>query len=225
MKVICSFFFIAFFNIISFGQYWSFGSGYEFLYNNDWNKATQLYNTARPFLENKQRLLEHGLNINVAHYGKLKQTERKFLSANYSFYEVKTINPFLTTRVAMHMILLDYNLKSSDLWSEHPLYFSYGAGIRTNLTTRNIVDDPSTDEAYPIYSGGIGLEMNVSASYDFQMPSGLFISPFVKCSLSPLYFSPTAEKTLALTQGMSTSKWSNMCVLQLGMQVAWPEKN
>jgi len=225
MKVICSFFFIAFFNIISFGQYWSFGSGYEFLYNNDWNKATQLYNTARPFLENKQRLLEHGLNINVAHYGKLKNFERKFISANYSFYEVKTINPFLTTRVAMHMILLDYNLKSSDLWSDHPLYFSYGAGIRTNLTTRNIVDDPSTDEAYPIYSGGIGLEMNVSASYDFQMPSGLFISPFVKCSLSPLYFSPTAEKTLALTQGISTSKWSNMCVLQLGLQVGWPEKN
>ena len=92
MKVIYSFFFIVFFNIISFGQYWSMGSAYEFLYNEDWNKATQLYNTARPFLENKQRLVEHGINLNVAHYGKLKQSERKFISANYSFYEVKRCN-------------------------------------------------------------------------------------------------------------------------------------
>ena len=200
-------------------QNYRIGLGYSFLNNSQWNQTIQLYNDSRPFLEEKQPLLQNGIFLSLDRMLKIENKHPFSLSLAYSFFNSKADNEIYFSKINLHALSFSFNSTKYYLMNKNtPLTFSFGAGIMSNYLERNINPNAALNEDYPIRSLGIGPMLNLNFSYDIALNKGVTISPFVQVSFAPFYYSPGAEKCLNLTQGLMEESWNNTLNIQAGMR-------
>ena len=200
-------------------QNYRIGLGYSFLNNSQWNQTIQLYNDSRPFLEEKQPLLQNGIFLSFDRMLKIENKHPFSLSLAYSFFNSKADNEIYFSKINLHVLSFSFNSTRYHLIHKNtPLTFSYGAGILSNYFERRINMEATINEGYPIRSLGIGPLLNLNVSYDIELNKGVTISPFVQVSFAPYYYSPGAEKCLNLTQGLLEESWNNTLNIQAGMR-------
>ena len=200
-------------------QNYRIGLGYSFLNNSQWNQTIQLYNDSRPFLEEKQPLLQNGIFLSLDRMLKIENKHPFSLSLAYGFFNSKADNELYFSKINLHTLSFSFNSTKYYLMNENtPLTFSFGAGIMSNYLERNINPNAALNEYYPIRSLGIGPMLNLNFSYDIALNKGVTISPFVQVSFAPFYYSPGAEKCLNLTQGLMEESWNNTLNIQAGIR-------
>ncbi|MCX6192056.1 MAG: autotransporter outer membrane beta-barrel domain-containing protein [Flavobacteriia bacterium] len=200
-------------------QNYRIGLGYSFLNNSQWNQTIQLYNDSRPFLEEKQPLLQNGFFLSLDRMLKIENKHPFSLSLAYSFFNSKADNVVYVSKINLHALSFSFNSTKYYLIHKNtPLTFSFGAGIMSNYLERNINPNAALNEDYPIRSLGIGPMLNLNFSYDIALNKGVTISPFVQVSFAPFYYSPGAEKCLNLTQGLMEESWNNTLNIQAGIR-------
>ena len=200
-------------------QNYRIGLGYSFLNNSQWNQTIQLYNDSRPFLEEKQPLLQNGIFLSLDRMLKIENKHPFSLSLAYGFFNSKADNELYFSKINLHTLSFSFNSTKYYLIHKNtPLTFSFGAGIMSNYLERNINPNAALNEDYPIRSLGIGPMLNLNFSYDIALNKGVTVSPFVQVSFAPFYYSPGAEKCLNLTQGMMEESWNNTLNIQAGIR-------
>ena len=200
-------------------QNYRIGLGHSFLNNSQWNQTIQLYNDSRPFLEEKQPLLQNGFFLSLDRMLKIENKHPFSLSLAYSFFNSKADNVVYVSKINLHALTFSFNSTKYYLIHKNtPLTFSFGAGIMSNYLERNINPNATINDEYPIRSLGIGPMLNLNLAYEIVLNKGVTISPFVQVSFAPYYYSPGAEKSLNLTQGLMEESWNNTLNIQAGLR-------
>ena len=220
MKIRC-FFVLSCFFLCAYAsaQNYRIGLGHSFLNNSQWNQTIQLYNDSRPFLEEKQPLLQNGIFLSLDRMFKIENKHPFSLSLAYSFFNSKADNVVYVSKINLHALTFSFNSTKYYLIHKNtPLTFSFGAGIMSNYIERNINPNATINDEYPIRSLGIGPMLNLNLAYEIVLNKGITISPFVQVSFAPYYYSPGAEKCLNLTQGLMEESWNNTLNIQTGIR-------
>jgi hypothetical protein len=179
------------------GQEIGLNFNYQLIEAKEWNKATQVYNLSRPFLENKQPLLRHGMSFGFYY---LRNPENRLSwgpSISFSFFRSSSENPNFD--IDIHSLLVDLGAKIQyrPELANNNLNLSFTPNL--TLTTLNrqlngeVVIIGETEEDQPLRSYGLGLGINTQVSYDYVVKDNWIISPMLGANYYPYLWASRSE--------------------------------
>lgn len=195
---------------------------YQFLQANQWNKATQVYNFSRPFLENKQPLLEHGFNVGFYY---LKKTDKKFSwgpSLGLSFHQSFSENPNFD--IGINSLLwnlgpkIQYHLMIKE---NNNLHLSFTPSVAGVILSRQlngevvIIGEP--EDGRKVRTLGFGLGLDAQVGYDFSVAKNLTISPTIGINYSPYIWTFRGEVVFNEAAAGDLTQHTQMWRLQGGI--------
>lgn len=171
---------------------------YQFLKATEWNKATQVYNFSRPFLENKQPLLKHGFSVGFYY---LRNPESRFSwgpSVTFSFHQSSSQNP--NFNIGIHSLLLNLGTKIQYrpmIGGNNNVHMSFIPSMTAVMLNRKlngeIVIVGESEEEQKLRKFGIGLGLNAQIGYDYSINHNLIISPMIGINYNPYIWTSRGE--------------------------------
>lgn len=203
----------------SSAQETSISAGLNYVYASQWDKAIQTYNFTRPFLIERQPLLEYGTFLHVQRIFRSKKTWHSGIGINYSFICSRADNPNFESTLRAQLINFAYVLHQAEgAWISH-VSFDVASSALISLQGRR-VNSETIDPAENLgFAPGFGLGVNVKANY--ALPFSVRLSAFVALGYSHLLYDPFAESLLNQTTGLNGSTQTPLINGQIGLQWRW----
>lgn len=205
-KVIC-FFLLSFIAVPAICQQTRFGAAYNYLYAPQWDHALQTYNFSRPFLDEKQPLLMHGIG------GYFSRVNRHGFECAWHYFRSSAENPGLRSVFNLHFIEVGY-IYHRPIGSG---YFDAGiAAIGGFLMRRENGSLMKIDDKYP-FAAGIGAKLSLRYIIQLNVGAKGCVCPFAGIGYSPYFFSPYNEGLLNQTKGLTGKSSTGILNLELGI--------
>ncbi|MDB4286246.1 hypothetical protein N9933_02990 [bacterium] len=173
-------------------------TSYQFLSAKEWNKATQVYNFSRPFLENKQPLLKHGFSFGLYYLRKPEARLSWGPSVSFAFHRSSSQNP--NFEIGINSLLLDIGTKIQYrpmVKENNNLYMSFTPSITGVMLNRKLNGEViivgESEEDQKLRNLGVGLGLNAQVGYDYLINDNLVISPMIGINYSPYIWTSRAD--------------------------------
>ncbi len=171
---------------------------YQLIKANEWDRATQVYNFSRPFLENKQPLLKHGLSIGFYY---LQNPENKWSwgpSISFALHRSMAENP--NFNIGIHSLLMDLGAKIQyrpNVEEESNWRLSLTPSLTGIMLSRRlngeIVVIGASEEDQALRTFGFGFGLNGQVAYDFALKEDWIISPMIGVNYHPYVWAQRGE--------------------------------
>ncbi len=186
----------------TYSQSWKIYVGMNDVYCPRWDQAIQTYNFTRPWLTEKQPLIQFGAYSKIE-YVFNSQSDRpwkKSLYLNYSFNSSVAENTNFINRLTFQTVTPGIGFTHALSKKVNQLNFTLCAGLLLSGMKRTINDTAIVLENEWSTSFGIGVQTETIVKYDFLVAKKV-ISPFLKFGFTPYLFQPDAEVMLNETKG------------------------
>ena len=190
---------------------------YKYIFANKWDKAIQTYNFSRPFLEEKQALLMHGLNASVSYIFKSSSSFKHGINISYSYFKSSAENENLNNILNLHFLNLGYIIHYENNEKTKGLYTDLIISAVSSGLFRNVNDEPFEYDGTRTKAFGIGGDMSVRAGYYLNLKNKINLSPFVLVGYTPYFYSPNSEAVINQTKGLVSNNWTGIFTTQVGL--------
>lgn len=167
-----------------------FSISYQFIQAEEWNKATQTYNFSRPFLLEKQPLLEHGFRLDLYYLYKKKNQISWGPSLSTSFNASSTDNPDFNVEISSILLDLGMAFQYRPHFTENNnLFIRFTPSITGFYLTREESNSPivfAGASSTKKESAGVGLGLNLQLGYDLSIGNQWAISPVFGLNYDPI---------------------------------------
>jgi hypothetical protein len=191
---------------------------YAYLYAKAWDKNIQTYNFSRPFLENPQPLLQHGLGSSFSY---IFQNERKIqhgIALGYNYFGSYANNSNFENKLNLHFLDLGYVLHYENPEKLKNFYvrcqsFSLPNSVMLRVVNNeNLLVDETDMKAF-----GIGAKLALKTGYFFRLTKTFYVGPFVEGAWSPVFFSPNTEAVINQTKRLASKSTTGIFNLKVGV--------
>lgn len=165
---------------------------YQYMEAQEWNKATQIYNFSRPFLENKQPLLKSGWRLDTYYLFEENKTLAWGPSFSTSYHRSSANNNNFD--IDINAFLLDLGIKFQYrplINSDKPLHISFTPSFSGFLLQRKlngeIIEIEEEEDVSKLRSVGLGIGLNTEIGYDISLGGKCYLSPVIGLSYNPFY--------------------------------------
>lgn len=184
---------------------------------NQWDKAIQTYNFSRPFLEEKQPLLMHGLNASTSYIFTSSKKIKHGINLSYSYFKSSAENENLNNILNLHFINLGYILHFENTEKPYGLYTDLIISALSSGLFRNVNGEPYTYDEKTAKAFGIGCDISIKAGYYLNLNNKSYLSPFVSVGYAPSLYSPNIEVVINQTKGLVSKSWTGIFTTQIGL--------
>lgn len=190
---------------------------YQYLYSGQWDKAIQTYNLSRPYLTEKQPLLQHGIHGSFSYFFDPSRKLSGGLGVGYSFFRSAAENENFANALSLHGLNLGYIFHYQAAETKQGFYAdlmigAVGTGLFRGVNGEWFEFDDTKSKAF-----GVGLDINLKAGYDLKLGNDFFIHPFLSVGCTPYLYSPDTEKVINQTKGFSSHSWTAIYTAQAGL--------
>lgn len=192
---------------------------YQYMAAKQWDLAVQSYNFSRPFNEQKQALLAHGISSNFSYLFKNNRKLKHGLSLSYSFTRSNALNENLDNSLHLNLMQLSYLLQYQFSGKTEGLDISFQAGGMASALFRRVNGEPLLEDDTRIKAFGTGIGLKISSAYSFSLSEKIGLGPFLAFGYSPFFFSPNTEAVLNQTKGLSSKRYTQIAYGQLGVRL------
>ena len=214
MKLVYLLFFA--FNIAS-AQEFNADLSYKYMNANKWDNAIQTYNFSRPFLEEKQPLLIHGINTSISYIFKSPKTIQHGINISYSYFKSAAENENLNNILNLHFINLGYIIHYENNEKTKGLYTELIMSTLSSGLFRKINGEPFEYKENSSNAFGIGGDIGLKIGYHLKSKNNMYLSPFMMIAYTPFLYSPFSEELLNQTNGLTSEKWAGILTTQIGL--------
>jgi len=201
----------------TFAQEFKTDISYKYMFANNWDKAIQTYNFSRPFLEEKQPLLIHGLNTSTSYIFKSSKVFKHGINISYSFFKSSAENQNINNILNLHFLNLGYmihyenNVKKNGLYTD--LIFSTAlSGLYRNVNQKPFEYDDTKAKAF-----GIGGDLSLKVGYYLNIKHKIYLSPFIQLGYTPYMYSPNSEAMLNQSKTIVGENFTGIISTQIGL--------
>ena len=195
--------------------------GYRYLFAPRWDRMVQTYNVSRPFLDELQPLLQHGIGMGYACFFPGERRFRSGLSIGYDRFISHADASGLKSRIRLHQLRVGYTARILPQDRESPWQVEVGASVLGNHLSRQVNDAPIEDDELRQRSLGIGADLNAQLGRRFPWGGTRLIMPYVAAHIAPYVYQPTAEVVLNQTRGLVAGDGTFMLMIGAGVKVVW----
>lgn len=193
--------------------------GYRYLYAPRWDRMVQTYNVSRPFLDELQPLLQHGIGMGYAYFFPDERRLRSGLSIGYDRFISHADASGLESRIRLHQLRVGYTARILPQDRESPWQVEAGASVLGNHLSRLVNDASIEDEELRPRSLGLGAEVNVLVGRRFPLGAHRRLMPYIRVGIAPYVHQPSAEPVLNQTRGLVAGDGTFMLTVGAGVQV------
>ena len=196
---------------------------YQFINAGEWNRATQVYNYSRPFLQEKQPLLRHGLSIGgyylFSSSGSLGWGPSINISLNRSAADNNAFD------IAINSLLLDVGARLQYRpTGMDKLFASFTPsiiGLRLNRRLNgDIIEVEDGNYTWKIRSLGIGAGAQVQLGYDVSPAKSHYqFSPIVGFGFAPAIWGSRSEVVFNESAAGDLKQTTSLYRFNLGLLV------
>lgn len=195
--------------------------GYRHLYASQWDRMVQTYNAGRPFLDELQPVLQHGIGMGYATFFTGESRLRSGVAIGYDRFISHAEATGLESRIRLHQLRIAYTLRILPKALESPWQVEAGVGLFGNHLLRLVNEAPIEDEDLRPRSLGIGADLNVLLGRRLPWGEARWIVPYLSANVAPYVYQPTAEVVLNQTRGLVAGDGTFMLVIGAGVKVVW----
>ena len=203
---------------LSYSQELKVGFGYSNLYSKQFDESIQTYNFSRPFLDEKQPLLNNGMNGSLSYLFKSKKQIKQGISANYSFFRSKAENANLDVKFAFNLFEFGYFLHFADKDKFGNFYSEFGINAVVGMLNKNLNQEPFIVDDTKVRSIQLGGTLNLDVGYQFKIGDKLNISPIVGVHFSPYFSSGRSEAVINQTTGLISKQYTSFWKIDFGIR-------
>lgn len=200
-----------------FGQTISVGLAYNYLYAKPMNECIDVYNFSRPFLENKQKKLTHGISLDAGYLFEQSNPIKHGFCASYSYFGSVAKNTNHTNRFNLHLINLNYLIRFTNIKKISKLYTELHVGITSSVLNRILNGEAVRDDDKKITSMGIGGNIGFKIGYGLYKNNKHQLAPYIFCGYRPYLYAPKNESVINATQGLISTPFLNIMNFSLGV--------
>jgi hypothetical protein len=193
--------------------------GYRYLYAPRWDRMVQTYNVSRPFLDELQPLLQHGIGMGYAYFFSGERRLRSGLSIGYDRFISHADASGLESRIRLHQLRIGYTARILPQERERPWQVEVGASVLGNHLSRLVNDASIEDEELRPRSLGLGAEVNVLVGRRMAIGDHRWLMPYIRVGIAPYVHQPSAEPVLNQTRGLVAGDGTFMLTVGAGVQV------
>lgn len=196
-----------------------FGVGYQYQYSPEYVKAIQAFNLSRPWVEEKQPLLEDGMVINFEFLFPGEKLVKHGIYSNYLFYRSYSINSDYENAINQHGLNIGYLLRLDGSKMKR-FFVDFGAALAMNFLERKLNNEWVTQDESKKNGFGIGWNFDFRFGYQiaFVGHKRQFFSPFIGFGAGRV-FNPNAESVINQTTGVATEDCSWLIVGRAGILI------
>ena len=194
--------------------------GYTYIYAPQWDKALQTYNFARPFVSEKQALLQHGVFADWHAVFASQHTLKQGLGLSYSYFRSTAENPGLINTLNLHLAK-PYYLIHFQKEAGKGLYSELTVAVLLGGMTRRVNEESYLIDGDRAMALGIGGELAYKAGYCIKLGASSAIAPFVQVGVAPFYYSPKTEQLLNQTMELTSNAATPIFQGRAGLALAW----
>lgn len=202
----------------SFSQDLGVGIGYSYLYAKQWDKAIQTYNLSRPFMIQKQPLIENGFNLYSSYLFRSGRHLKHGIFCAYSYFSSSSTNVNLSNKLQLHQIKPGYMMHyepigplkylSIDIHISAPV-----GGLFRRVNNKPYFYDDKRAEAF-----GIGGCMDIKCAYQLiKINKRLTLSPYINAGFTPYFYTPGFESIINQTKQLTSNTSTTIANLDLGL--------
>jgi hypothetical protein len=179
----------------------SFELGYRHLYAPRWDRMVQTYNFARPFLNEPQPLLQHGIGAGYVHTFAGTARLRSGIALDYARFISHAEATGLESRIRLHQLRIGYTARLLPKDLEGPWQVEAGLGIIGHHLSRLVNDEPLEDGDPQQRSLGFGADIQLLVGRRAAWGDACWIVPYIAVNVAPYVHQPTAEVVINQTRG------------------------
>ena len=198
-------------------QEFSTAISYKYMFAHKWNKAIQTYNFSRPFLEEKQPLLMHGINASASYIFKSSKKFKHGINLSYSYFKSSAKNENLNNFLNLHFLNLGYIIHYENNEKTKGLYTDLIISVVSSGLYRNVNENPFEYNDTRAKAFGIGGDMSIRAGYYLNLKNKINLSPFVLVGYTPYIYSPNSEAVINQTNWLVSNNWTGIFTTQVGL--------
>ncbi len=201
-----------------FSQAFSFGAAYSYCYAPQWDKAIQTYNFSRPFLENKQPLIQHGFAITTSWFGSSTGNFHHGFSLGYNMYRSSVENTNLNNLLVAHLVTPGYLLHFAPSENENGYYGNFSISAVLGGVFRKIDGEAYLSDGSRVKGLGIGGQLHCEIGYEFALAGKISFAPNFALGYTPYYYSPSTEAVINQTQNLSGKTSTGIFQIEAGIR-------
>lgn len=198
--------------------------GYRYLYAPRWDRMVQTYNVSRPFLDELQPLLQHGVGMGYAYFFPGERRLRSGLSIGYDRFISHADASGLESRIRLHQLRVGYTARILPKDKESPWQVEAGVVLFGNHLSRLVNNAPIEDEELRPRSLGFGADVNVLVGRRVAIGEHRWLMPYIRIGVAPYVYQPSAEPVLNQTHGLVAGDGTFMLTAGAGVQVILKRK-
>jgi hypothetical protein len=195
---------LVFFFIISiaYSQDLRIEAGYSNLYSKQFDQLIKTYNFSRPFLKEKQPLLNHGFHSGLSYIFKSEKALKSGISTDYSLVRSRAENENLDLKLNFQLLQVGYLLqyqnekRFGNFYSELGLNAAFGFLNKRQNNETYIIDD------IKVKSFQAGVSLNLKIGHSFELSDNFKVSPFIGFHYSPYFTEGQSEIVIDQTSDL-----------------------
>lgn len=204
---------------LTHAQEHSFDLGYRYLYAPTWDRMVRTYNFARPFLDEPQPLLQHGIGVGYTRSFAGTKRLRSGIALAYGRFISHAEATGLESRARLHQVRIAYTARWVPKDPESPWQLETGVGLFGNHLSRLVNGAPIEDGTLRPRSLGIGADIQLLMGRRFALGEGRWIVPYIAADLAPYVHQPMAEVVLNQTRGLVAGNGTFMLNANAGLRI------
>jgi hypothetical protein len=205
--------------VIAPAQEHGFDLGYRYLFAPRWDRMVQTYNFARPFIDELQPLLQHGMGIGYARSFSGSKRLRSGIALGYARFISHAEATGLESRIRLHQLRLACTARILPKDLESPWQVEAGVGIIGHHLSRLVNGALFEDEDLRPRSLGIGADLQLLVGRRFAWGDARWMVPYVAVNVAPYVLQPTAEVVINQTRGLVAGDGTFLLMGSAGVRV------
>lgn len=202
-----------------YGQEISLGLGYSNLHSRQFDNLIQTYNFSRPFLQEKQPLLSHGISSHLSYIFKSEKNLKSGISVGYSFFTSRARNENHNSKFSFNMLELGYVLYFKNKDKLDNFYGEFGLNTALGLLNKKLDTKPYAIDNTKVRSFHAGASLNLNIGYVFDLSDRLKISPIVGIHYSPYFWEGQSEIVINQTSGLIDEQYTSFLKFDIGFRI------
>jgi hypothetical protein len=208
---------LIFLPVYCIAQIWSGTLAYHYLYSKKWDRMIQTYNFSRPFLENEQALLMHGVSASGNYFFKGKSLVKHGIHIGYDFFRSKAENTDF-----INVLHLQFSEIGYQILREHKgNYYTLGVNALGGMLTRRVNEEAFEVDDKRVKALGIGGQLTFSFQHYYSIHTRLKIAPSLTLYYTPYFYAPKTEAVINQTRELVSTPYTGMLGLKAGVRLWW----
>lgn len=208
----------------AYSQNFYVGASYSFINIPAANNAMRTYNRTRPFILNKQELIQHGVGFIFQYMHKEKKGINQGIALQYANAFSVSKNTDWNNVWLLHSVQLQYTPTYTFFHTIKGPFLGLHAGIEMLALSRYINGDTYFADDKAATTWGVGPILGVQSGYNFTCKSNKLIRLYISGTINPYLYFPGIESNINQTQGLinKASTWNYQ--MKAGIQFGFKTK-